>query len=352
MPNRDGREQRSLKWLALALVVGGAVLLWPFAPWIIISIWGATGARRVHRPLTRFLGDRPRIAAMLTIGMSAIVTVPVVIFLTLLLADALELVHRLLASDRVQETLRKLVSSDGDRPPSPSDLIDLAMSQGGRAWGIAQQVAGTAARGVIGLVILIAGTYATLVEGDRAYAWVEQHVPISAVALGRFANAFTETGRGLLVGIVGAGVAQAVVATVIFLLLGVPQPFALGLLTLLVSVVPTIGTSIVWLPVAAGLALTGRVGSALLLAIAGVVVIGTVDNVVGPLLTRRGHLQLPTFVVLVAMFSGVMMMGPWGLIVAPLVIRLAKEGLSIVRDERIYGSASSSDGPLPDPPAA
>ncbi|MEO7734882.1 MAG: AI-2E family transporter [Kofleriaceae bacterium] len=338
MPIRDGREQRTLTWFALALVIAAAVLLWPFAPWVILAVWGAAGARRIHRPLTRCLGHRPRIAAALTIGIGVVLAVPIGVVLTLLMANAIDLVHKLVASDRMQETLRHLVSTDDTQPPSSSDLMGLVMSQGGRAWEITQQVVGTAARGVIGLVILIAGTYAMLVDGDRLYAWIEQHAPISAPALRRFANAFTETGRGLLVGIVGAGLAQAVVATIIFVLIGVPQPFALGLLTFLLSVVPAVGTSIVWLPVAAGLALTGRTGAAMVLAIAGVAVIGTIDNLVRPVLTRRGHLQLPTFVVLVAMFSGVMTMGPWGLLIAPLVVRLAKEALSILRDKRNDGA--------------
>ena len=279
---------------------------------------------------------------MLTIAIGASFAVPVVVLLTLLMADAVVLVQRLMASDRMQETLRHLVSIDDTQRPSSSDLMGLVMTQGGRAWAIAQQVAGTAARGVIGLVILVAGTYTILVDGDHWYAWIEQHAPISAPIVRRFANAFAETGRGLLIGVVGAGLAQAIVATVVFVLTGVPQPFALGLLTLLVSVVPAVGTSIVWLPVAAGLALTGRTAAATVLVIAGVAVIGTIDNVVRPYLARRGHLQLPTFVVLVAMFSGGIAMGPWGLLIAPLVVRLAKEALSTLGDARTDGGLVSS----------
>jgi predicted PurR-regulated permease PerM len=56
-------------------------------------------------------------------------------------------------------------------------------------------------------------------------------------------------------------------------------------------------------------------------------VIGTVDNLVRPVLARRGHLQLPTYVVLVAMLAGVLSIGPWGLFVAPLAVRLTKAAL-------------------------
>lgn len=330
----DDREQRALSWLGVGLAAASVVVLWPFAPWVVLAAWGAVAARRPHAWLTRRLGERPRLAAAITLGAVALLVVPAVALLALLVADAIELVQRLMASQRGQQTLQRLVSNADPKAAWSSDLLGLAMRQGERAWAIAQQVAGTAARGVIGVVVLVAGIYAMLIDGDRWYTWVERHAPIPAAALGRFAHAFVETGRGLLFGIVGAGLAQSIVATVVYVWIGVPQPFALGLLTLLASVVPSIGTSIVWLPVAAGLALTGRAGAAVILVIAGVALIGSIDNVVRPYLARRGNLQLPTFVVLVAMFSGLITLGAWGVLLAPLVVRLAKEALAIRRDGR------------------
>lgn len=122
---------------------------------------------------------------------------------------------------------------------------------------------------------------------------------------------------------------QSVVATIAYLALGVPSALALGMLTLLFSVIPAIGTALVWAPVASGLALTGRTGAALVLAIIGVAVIGTVDNIARPYLAKRGHLQLPTYVVLLAMFGGIEVFGGWGILLGPLILRMAKEALMI-----------------------
>ena len=332
MPSSPEREYRALQWLALALVLGCVVVSWPYAPWVVLAIWMAVFARRVHRPVTRVLGGRPRAAAALTLAMLALVIVPAMALITVLVADAVDLVRRAMASDRVQELLQRLVAGDGGEPRASTDLVGLVMSQGERAWAIGQQIAGTAMRAVIGVVILIAGAYALLVDGERWYGWLEGHVPISARALDRLAAAFVETGRGLLVGTVGAGLAQSLVATIIYLAIGVPQPFALGLLTLVFSVVPAVGTAVVWLPVAAGLVLTGRAVAAGVLVVAGFALIGTVDNLVRPYLARRGRLELPTYVVLVAMFGGIAIMGPWGVFLAPLVVRLAKEAVAILRD--------------------
>ena len=322
---------RAMSWLTLLLVAAAAVVLWPFAPWLVLAVWTAALLRGVHGRLSRRLGGRPKLAAAATMVLAALVVVPVLVMLTLLVADAIELIRNLVATDRAHELLRRLVSRDDGS--SSTDLVDLVMSQSARVWAIGQQVAGTAVRTIVGLLILVVGAYSLLVDGERWYAWIEEHVPISSAALRRLASAFVETGRGLLVGSVGASLAQAIVATIVYVAIGVPQPFTLGFLTLGVSVVPALGTALVWAPVAAGLALTGRPAAAAILAIAGLTLIGTVDNLVRPYLARRGSLQLPTYVVLLAMFGGIVAMGPWGLFMAPLIVRLAKEALAIRHDE-------------------
>ncbi len=327
-------ERRALQWLTLALVAGTAIVAWPFLPWVVLAIWSAVLARRVHLPLARWFGNRPRLAAIVTVAMLAALVVPAAILLVLLVTDAIDLVRRVAASDRAHEILRQLVSRDEREPQGSSDLLDFAMSQGERVWMILQQVAGTAASAAVGLLILVAGTYAMLVDGERWYAWLERHAPFSPADSGRLAGAFVETGRGLLIGSAGACLVQGIAATIIYVAIGVPQPFALGLLTLVVSVVPAIGTALVWAPVAVGLALTDRVAAGIVLTIAGIAVISTVDNLARPFLVRRARLQLPAFVVLVAMFGGIVVMGPWGVLIAPLIVRLAKEALAIAREQR------------------
>ncbi len=313
-------------------MVSAALVVWPYVPWLLLAVWTASLARRLQTPLSRRPGNRPRVAALISVVGLVLFVVPAGVLLIPLVAEAIDLIQRLMASNRAREILQRLVSGDDGRQQSSSDLVGLVMNQSERAWAIAQQIAGTAARVIIGVVILIFGTYAILGDGHSWYAWIERHVPISGPALRRLANVFVETGRGLLFGIVGAGLAQSIVATIVYVALGVPQPFALGLLTLVFSVIPAVGTAIVWVPIAVGLAATGRPVAAVVLGILGVAVIGTVDNLVRPYLARRGRLQLPTYVVLVAMFGGIAVIGPWGVAVGPLVVRLAKEALMIVCD--------------------
>ncbi len=318
---------RSATWLTWGLCAACAVLLWPLAPAVMLALWLAGFARLLHDPLTRAFRGRVRLAAALTVLALVAILVPFVLVVTSLAADAYELAVTLLHSPQGKQVLEELVSRQHPTGPGRTGLWDLLLSQQERAWAILQQVAGTATRVVIELFVVVAGTYTVLIEGRRWYEWTEQHAPISPAMLGRLRDAFRETGRGLFIGIGGSGFAQALVATIAYIALGVPRPLELGLLTFACSIVPAIGTGIVWAPVAAGLALTGRPAAAIILAVCGIAVIGTVDNLVRPYLARWGSLQLPGYVVLVSMFAGVMVMGPWGLLVAPLAVRLAKAAL-------------------------
>lgn len=314
-------------WL---VVVGAGLLIAPFAGWVVLAIWLSVFARPLHDRLTRGLGGRSHAAALITLVLLLLVLVPIGAVLTILVIDSVSLVAQLAENDKVHAILVSLVS---EKNPNPEASIgELLLMQGEKAWGIVQIILSSAAQIVIGLVVLIAGIYAMLTEGAHWYAWAEDHMPVGRKAWRRLAGAFIETGRGLMFGIAGAGLLQALAATVAFLVLGVPQALPLGLLTLMFSIVPLVGTAIVWGPVAVGLAMTGRMYEGIGLAIYGAVVIGSLDNLARPWLTRFGKLQLPGFLVLVSMFGAVELTGGWGIVFGPLLVRMAKEALEVRRE--------------------
>ena len=329
------------RWLLGLLATGAAIIRVPFAPWVVLGVWLGLWAEKVHLSMMRVLGGRRGLSATVTVLLLATVVLPIGAMTASIVIDAFALVRELLTSKEGQSVLERLArgpqgggasTATKQALTSAQGLTDLVMSQGGRAWMILQQVAGAAVHVVIGLLIFVSGMYAVLVEGRAWYSWIEQHAPVVASTVTRLADAFVETGRGMAYGIVGAGAMQSVVVTIAYAVLGVPSALALGMLTLLFSVIPAVGTAIVWAPVAAGLAATGRTDAAIALAVIGVAVIGTIDNLARPYLARRGQLALPTYVVLVSMFGGIELLGAWGLILGPLVVRLAKEAI-VIRTE-------------------
>ena len=89
----------------------------------------------------------------------------------------------------------------------------------------------------------------------------------------------------------------------------------------------------VWVPVTAGLALSGRPGAALAMLLIGLFV-SVVDNLLRPLFARYAELRMHALVLFVAMLGGIVLFGTWGLLLGPLLVRWAAESASMVREQR------------------
>lgn len=325
-------------WLLAVLLIAAAAMFAPFWSWLALAIWVGQLGRHLVPPLVRLTGRSQRAAAVLTAALIALIVVPIALVTATLVADAIVLGERLLATPEARQVLEQLVTSgasESENSGSGGGPLDLIMKHGDRAWGFLTVVFKIAAQVLIGLFVFLSATYAVLADGPRGYRWFEDHLPLDPRITRRFAAAFTETGRGLFIGVGGAGLAQAAVATIAYVVLDVPEPLVLGLLTLVVSVVPSIGTAMVWAPVAAGLWITGRADAAIGLAIVGIAVIGSIDNIVRPILARRGKLDLPSLLIMVSMFGGIAVVGASGVILGPLAVRMAKEALVIAREARV-----------------
>ena len=138
-------------------------------------------------------------------------------------------------------------------------------------------------------------------------------------------------------GIVGLGTLLFFFCTLTFAVLGVPRPLVLGFVCALFAILPLVGTPLVWLPVAGGLFIIGATAKAVILLVVGGGVIGAIEFFIGPMFSKLGHLRLPPGFLLLAMFGGALGLGPVGLVLGPLLMRLAKEAVEVWREDRATG---------------
>jgi predicted PurR-regulated permease PerM len=190
----------------------------------------------------------------------------------------------------------------------------------------------------VGMVVYVVGVYESIANGPRFVAWLRERSLVSKKSFDRFSGAFVEAGRGLFVGIGGTTLLQTVVATIGYVVVGVPDPLLLGLVTLLASLIPSVGTALVWAPVTVLLFVTDRTIGGIVLCLVGCLT-SVVDNFARPWLSRYGELKLPTFVTFVAMLGGIVVFGGFGLVLGPLLVRLAVEALDIWRDRKLAAEA-------------
>ncbi len=338
----------------MVLAVLTCVPLW--AP-VVLSAWVATMARPLLLRFSKALHGRERAAALMTLFLVIAMMVPIVIAVLSLAGGASDLVSKISQSKGgISGALVAAVSGDRDTvsvrelASEPSKVIPLIQEHGAQAMKIAAGIAGVAAHAVVGMFIFFLGAYTFLVEGPAAYAWIEAHAPIPVHHTRRLRDAFHETGRGLFIGVGLTGLSQGIVATITYVALGVPRALVLGMLTCVASLIPSVGTGLIWVPVAIGLALSGRTTPALILAVVGVFVISTIDNVLRPIFARYGKLALPTYALLISIFGGLTVFGTWGLVLGPLALRMAKEALVLLRMEKLVArrTAAQAVGAVPD----
>lgn len=127
--------------------------------------------------------------------------------------------------------------------------------------------------------------------------------------------------KGVVYGLLGTALAQALVALVGFLIAGVPGAVLLSALTFILSLVP-MGPVLVWGGAAAWLYTKNQTGWAIFMVIYGAAVISSVDNFIKPILmSRAGNLSL--LLVVLGVFGGAIAFGFIGLFVGPALLAVA-----------------------------
>ncbi len=106
------------------------------------------------------------------------------------------------------------------------------------------------------------------------------------------------------------------------------------MLTVVASLIPTVGSSLVWAPLALLLGLAGRTKEAIILGVVGVVVIGSIDNILRPFFARMGAAKVHPLLLFLGIFGGLEAFGGWGIILGPLALALFVAAFQIYARER------------------
>jgi predicted PurR-regulated permease PerM len=325
--------------VTVVLIATTGLTLWPLVAPLVLAAWTAHLATPLFRRFDRAFHGRRAAAATITAVLVVLILAPLVISIAALIPAALGLLEQLKSARGGRGALSALVSDGVGRPTTGQGIVSLVKEYGASASKAFLAVAGVSVDVIIGAFVFFTALFTLLVAGGRAYAWLERNAPLEPEVLGRFTAAFHQAGRGLLLGMGLTALVQGAFATAIYIALGIPRAILLGLLSTVASLIPVTGSAIVWVPVAAGLAISGQPGKALPLSALCIGLVGTVDNVVRPWLSGRADVGIPATVILIGIFGGLVVFGPWGLLLGPLVLRLTTEALAVSRERRVFRRA-------------
>jgi len=331
MPFLDTRRQRAATFV-LVLGIGLAYALWPFSTGLL----GALVLYVVFAPVYRSLiarGVRPGIAAGIVVVFALVLVVgPGISFVGLVANEAQGMAAGVIKSPLLAR-LRDLRVGPYDIGAQIEALGSQLVSWVGAS---ALSVVGTATRLGIQLTITFFGLFYLLLAPAGAWSSLRPFIPFSAenaeVLRARFRDVTFSTliGTGLTAAVQGLLVGLAFWAT------GLSNALFWGVVTVIVAILPVVGSGLVWGPGAVALALGGHYGWAIALVIWGILVVGNVDNVIRPYVFRRWA-SIHPFITVIGAFAGIRWFGLLGLLIGPLAISYFFELIRMYRAEYLAG---------------
>ena len=334
MPDRD----RALGWLAVAAV---AVVVWLAEPFVLSMLLGALMAF-ILEPLYERVGrGRPgpwAVATVIATGFLVLVVAIgfIALFVTRLAGFANDLRTALSPGGTLASSLDAASQWLSRYGISTSSMISSLESGAGAVASHTAVVAAGVASGtfsaLLGLLFALLTMYVVLRHWPRMVAAAAEVAPLQPGHTRAVLAEFKRAGRVTLTGTIVTGLAQGAFAGIGFWIAGVPQPAFFGAATAVASLLPGVGTLLVWVPVGIFLAATGHAGKAIFeLTWCALTVIGVSDYILKPRLV--GDDDTPVILVYIAIFGGVEVFGLAGLIMGPILMALAVATLRLYTRE-------------------
>jgi predicted PurR-regulated permease PerM len=240
------------------------------------------------------------------------------------------------------DVARHVARVTGD-PRPPSEQAGEALRQA--ASPLAQQIGAMVGSGLgnVGGILLRAliffVTLATLLHSGRDLAdWTRRIAPIAPTYLERVWDRLSRFARAFVLAAFVVAVTQGSLAYVGYAAGGVDRAAVWAVVTAVLSVVPVFGTSLVWIPLALIQWAQGDTTGALVIVAWSVVIVGTADNIVRPLVIGSAA-QLHPLLVFLAVFGGLLTLGVSGLLVGPMLVATLLALLSLHEEERSASGA-------------
>lgn len=174
--------------------------------------------------------------------------------------------------------------------------------------------------GVITEVVMMYFTlYYTLIEKEKIELWVKNHLPFNKVNNLLLLEELEKSTLSNMAGIPVIGVAQGIISLIAYLICGIDNALSWALMTGIASIIPIVGTTLIWLPIAAYLLIIGHIWQGTFLLLFGVLVITNIDNLLRMTLLKKIANTHP-LITIFGVIIGLNCIGFMGIIFGPIML--------------------------------
>ncbi len=330
----QGKLQR---WTFLVLFVGIGWLFWLVARplWVPIFLGAliAIGTNPLHKKLIGHMRGKRReaISAALITGVVLVVGLVLTVLLSIVMLRQVLGMARSFSARTLLETpnqmlgprLSALLASVGENPARLQQHLTTASSA--LAERLAESATAVLAASAEALLIIIftgITSYYLLRNGSRFAAWFVSLLPLPDGEGWELVLNFRDVARVMLLGTGVTALFQAVSSCIGYWGAGVPNPLVWGVATGCASILPAIGSTLIWLPVVIWLFATDHVGMSIAVFIwSNAITVGIADYVIRPRLLGK-KVKMNELLVFIALFGGIEAFGLLGTILGPIIAAL------------------------------
>lgn len=341
-------QQQANRWFLLALAALALYLTYIVAQPFLKAIFAAVVLAVVFHPLHARINSaiaRPNLAAAAsTVLVILIVAIPATVLATVVTREVGDLYKALsqwsAAQGGVSTYFTRLLEAPIRFFGRRIDLSGLDIKSNLLGWLDSASrylvtVSGAAVSNVLSLFLEIVVVFFTLFfmfrDGVSIRRQVASVLPLTPEQSTRLVSRISETIVASVYGGIAVGFAQGLLTGVALWVLGVSSPVLWGVVAAVASLIPVVGTGLVWAPAAAVLAIEGHWVKGLILLIWGAAVVAQIDALLRPYIVS-GRAKMHNLLIFFALLGGVKAFGFMGIFIGPVIISVTLVLLDMLRE--------------------
>lgn len=313
----------------------GVAVFFIFQPFLTAIVAAAILTALFKRPYHWFErvmhGHRGMSAFFTCLLVIAIIVTPLFLVLSLAISEASSLYHVVTQESVLQSSIERALATIHRLPYADTFLNTAAFDEerivndiknvSQNALGILQ----TAYQGITSFIFWVFIMFFTLfyflIDGKRALHHLMQLSPLKDEHDKLLIQKFISISRATLKGTIVVGVIQGLLGWLMFWIVGIPSPAIWGLVMILFSIIPMVGSGIIWLPAGIIMLFLGNVWQGVFILSVGFGVISVIDNILRPKLVGKDT-EMHPLLVLFATLGGITLFGLSGFIIGPIIVSL------------------------------
>ena len=322
-------------FLIVLVVLISVAFLWMIQTFLITILLAAlfSGvAYGLHRRIVRWFGGRQKLAAVLTLLIVvALVLTPMLLVAGAVANEALRIsetiqprVDQLRQPGELDRWLRLLPGYSSIEPYRELIITragELVGSTSGYVFDALSATTRATVLFVFHFVVMLYTMFFFLTDGPSMVRTMLSYLPLADSDKDRMLEKFVSVTRATLKGTILIGLAQGVLGGLAFWAVGIDGAIFWGTVMTVLSIIPGVGGALVWVPAAIILAATGSIWTGLGLALFCGLVIGSIDNLLRPILVGRDT-RMHELLIFFSTLGGLIAFGAMGFIIGPILAAL------------------------------